>query len=138
MQKIPQLVQSMKKKMSKCVTVLSAVVNRHLHSKKKIGCKHIFKNLNRYVKNTSTCLEHGKKCQNVSLCYWRWSFGHLFQHFKKEHRIAPARQLSSDITNGNRKIAAVSPFLETCVSKYIFLCPRYQKRMALVVEFSGI
>ena len=49
------------KKMSKCVTVLLAVVIRHLHFKKKIGCKHIFKNLNRYVENTSTCLEHGKK-----------------------------------------------------------------------------
>ena len=74
------------KKMSKCVTVLLAVVIRHLHFKKKIGCNHIFKNLNRYVENTSTCLEHGQKWQNVSLCYWRRAFGHLFQHFKKEHR----------------------------------------------------
>ena len=85
--------------MSKCVTVLLAVVIRHLHFKKKIGCNHIFKNLNRYVENTSTCLEHEK---NDKMCHCAIGGGHsviFFNISKKNIGKVPARQLSSDISN---------------------------------------
>ena len=87
------------KKMSKCITVLLALVIQHLHFKKKIGCKPIFKNLNRFVENTSTCVEHGK---NAKMCHCAIGGGHsviLFNISKKNIGKVPARQLSSDISN---------------------------------------